>query len=132
MLRVPRKLVDAVIDHAYEGYPLEVCGILGGKDGVISSLFRITNTDREHKHFIMDPKEQFALMREMRGADLEMLAIYHSHPDSPPRPTSEDILLAFSPDVSYVIISLMKLDTPVLKSFRITAGHPEQEHVEYL
>ncbi len=132
MLRIPRKLSDTIIDHAYEGFPLEVCGILGGMNGVVSSLFRMSNVDRSGEHFLMDPKEQFDVMRKMRGEGLEMLAIYHSHPESPARPSAEDVRLAFTHDVSYVIISLMKLDNPVLKSYRISDERVEQEEVEYL
>jgi [CysO sulfur-carrier protein]-S-L-cysteine hydrolase len=132
MLRIPRKLADAVIDHACEGLPLEVCGILGGAEGTVSALFRMTNTDKSNEHFMMDPKEQFAVIKELRTKGLEMLAIYHSHPESPARPSAEDIRLALTPNVSYVIVSLQETNNPVLKSFRITAGSVEPEEVECL
>jgi proteasome lid subunit RPN8/RPN11 len=132
MLHIPRKLADSVIDHAYEGFPLEVCGILGGTEGAVTSLFRMTNTDQSNEHFMMDPAEQFAVIKELRAKGLEMLAIYHSHPESPARPSAEDIRLALTPDVSYVIVSLEKANTPVLKSFRIAAGRVEPEEVQYL
>ena len=132
MLRIPRKLADAVIDHAREGFPLEVCGILGGTEKTASAFFRMTNTDQSNEHFMMAPPEQFAVMKEMRAKGLEMLAIYHSHPESPARPSAEDIRLALTPGVSYVIVSLEEADTPVLKSFRITAGRVEPEEVQYL
>ena len=132
MLRIPRKLADVVIDHAYEGFPLEVCGILGGVEDIVSVLFRMTNTDRSNEHFMMDPAEQFAVIKEIRAKGLEMLAIYHSHPESPARPSAEDIRLALTPNVSYVIVSLEEANNPVLKSFRITAGRVEPEDVEYL
>lgn len=132
MLRIPRKLADAVIDHAYEGFPLEVCGILGGTEETVSAIFRMTNTDKSNEHFMMDPAEQFAVIKEMRAKGLEMLAIYHSHPESPARPSAEDIRLALTPNVFYVIVSLEKANHPVLKSFRITAGRVKPEEVEYL
>lgn len=132
MLRIPRKLADTVIDHAFQGFPLEVCGILGGTEGAASAIYRMTNTDQSNEHFMMDPKEQFAVIKELRAKGLEMLAIYHSHPESPARPSAEDIRLALTPDVSYVIVSLEKANNPVLKSFRITAGRIETEEVEYL
>ena len=132
MLRIPRDLADIIVQHARQGFPLEVCGILGGKDGAVSSLYRMTNTDKSNEHFMMDPKEQFAVMNKMRGAGLEMLAVYHSHPDGPSRPSAEDIRLALTPDVSYVIVSLEAANNPVLKSFRIAAGRVEPEEVEYL
>jgi proteasome lid subunit RPN8/RPN11 len=132
MLRIPRKLADAIFDHAREGFPLEVCGILGGTEETASALFRMTNTDQSNEHFMMDPREQFAVIKELRAKGLEMLAIYHSHPESPARPSAEDIRLALTPDVSYVIVSLQEANNPVLKSFRIAAGRVEPDEVEYL
>jgi len=132
MLRMPRYIGDAIIAHASEGFPLEVCGILGGNDGVVSSFFRMTNADRSNEHFMMEPREQFAVMKELRAMGLELLAIYHSHPESPARPSTEDIRLALTPNVSHVIVSLMEPDKPVLKSFRIIAGRVEPEKVDYL
>ncbi len=131
MLRIPRKLTDAVIDHAYEGFPNEVCGILGGKGGVVSSLFRLTNA-HGGKHFVVDPAESLAVINRMREEGLAILAIYHSHPNGPPRPAPEDNHLALTGDISFIIISLMKLDNPVLKSYRITDSHFVPEDVEYL
>jgi len=92
----------------------------------------MTNTDRSNEHFMMEPREQFAVMKELRAKGLELLAIYHSHPESPARPSTEDIRLALTPDVSHVIVSLMEPDKPVLKSFRIIAGRVEPEKVDYL
>jgi proteasome lid subunit RPN8/RPN11 len=132
MLRIPRKLADTVIDHAFQGFPLEVCGILAGTEGTVSAIYRMTNTDRSNEHFMMDPKEQFAVIRELRTKGLEMLVIYHSHPESPARPSAEDIRLALTPNVSYVIVSLQEANNPVLKSFRIAAGRVDPEEVEYL
>ena len=132
MLRIPRKLADAVIDHAQEGFPLEVCGILGGTEEKVSTLFRMTNTDQSNEHFMMAPTEQFAVMKVMRAKGMEMLAIYHSHPESPARPSAEDVRLALTPNVSYVIVSLQDANNPVLKSFRTIAGRIEPEEVEYL
>jgi proteasome lid subunit RPN8/RPN11 len=132
MLRITRKLADAVIKHACEGCPLEVCGILGGTGDTVSDIYRMTNTDQSNEHFMMDPREQFAVMKEMRSKGLEILGIYHSHPESPARPSAEDIRLALTPNVSYVIVSLEAANNPVMKSFRIAAGRVEPEEVEYL
>ncbi len=130
MLKIPQHIHDDIIAHAREGFPLEVCGILGGRDGVVSACFRMTNTDASNEHFMMDPREQFAVVKELRSAGQEMLVIYHSHPETPARPSAEDIRLALTPNVSYVIVSLAEPDTPVLRSFRISAGQVEPEAVE--
>jgi proteasome lid subunit RPN8/RPN11 len=71
---------------------------------------------------MMDPKEQFTVIKELRRQGQEMLAIYHSHPASPARPSAEDIRLALTPDVAHAIISLQDPEHPVVKIFEIAEG----------
>ncbi len=97
--------------------PIEACGILAGEDGEVEKLYKMTNADQSSDHFMMEPKEQFKVVKDIRSAGLEMLAIYHSHPASPARPSAEDIGLAVTPDVAYVIVSLQNVDSPVIKGF---------------
>ncbi len=51
-----------------------------------------------------------------------MLAIHHSHPAPPARPSAEDIRLAVTPDVVHTILSLADPDSPVLRGFSIEGG----------
>jgi proteasome lid subunit RPN8/RPN11 len=122
MLAIPETIHQAVVDHAQSGFPLEVCGILGGSGGAVTSHYPMTNTDASNEHFMMDPKEQFAVVKALRAAGEEMLAIYHSHPESPARPSQEDIRLALTPNVCHLIVSLMDRETPVTKAFKISDG----------
>jgi [CysO sulfur-carrier protein]-S-L-cysteine hydrolase len=122
MLKIPRAIYDDIIAHAREGFPLEVCGILGGREGVVSAIYRMTNTDESNEHFMMEPREQFAVVKDLRTQGLGMAAIYHSHPETPARPSEEDIRLALTPGVSHVIISLAAVEEPVVRSFRISEG----------
>ncbi len=131
MLKLPRAIFDALIVHAREGFPLEVCGILGGLDGEVSGHFPMINLDASSEHFMMDPKEQFGVIKELRAKGLAMVAVYHSHPASPARPSAEDIRLALTPDISHVIVSLAEPE-PVLKSFRITDGVVEPEEISLI
>ena len=51
-----------------------------------------------------------------------MLGVYHSHPETPARPSAEDIRLALTPNVTYVIVSLQDCECVVVKGFRIENG----------
>lgn len=51
------------------------------------------------------PQELFQLMREIRGAGLQLLGIYHSHPHGANEPSRADIARAYYPDAAYFIIS---------------------------
>jgi len=121
MLTIPQTIIDAIIAHAQRDFPLEACGILGGVDGAVSEQYPMANTDQSNEHFTMEPKEQFAVIKDLRAKGIEMLAIYHSHPETPARPSEEDIRLALTPNVSYVIVSLAG-ETPEVKSYRIEGG----------
>ena len=72
---------------------------------------------------MMEPKEQFKVIKDIREGGLEMLAIYHSHPETPARPSAEDIRLALTPDVTYVIVSLANGDHPAVKGFHMENGN---------
>lgn len=129
MLTIPRAIHAELIAHAQADAPIEACGILGGTEGAVSAIYRMANTDQSNEHFTMDPKEQFAVVKELRNRGVGMLAIYHSHPETPARPSEEDIRLALTPGVSYVIVSLAGAE-PDIKSFRITDGVVEPEPIE--
>lgn len=130
MLKVPIDIYNAIISHALDGFPLEVCGILGGRDDIVSAFYPMTNTDASNEHFMMNPKEQFAVVKDLRAKELNMAAIYHSHPETPARPSEEDIRLALTSGVSYVIVSLMAKEKPILKSFKIDGSIVTEETVE--
>ncbi|MCO6400864.1 MAG: M67 family metallopeptidase [Verrucomicrobia bacterium] len=129
MLVIPNSIYDALLAHGRSGFPQEMCGILGGQAGVVREFHPMTNLDQSREHFMMDPKEQFAVVKELRAKGLAIVAIYHTHPDTPARPSEEDIRLARTPGVSTVILSLAGPE-PILKSFRIEGGVSEPEAVE--
>ena len=131
MLRIPQLIINDLFDHAKNGLPEEVCGYLAGTDREVTQQFRLTNIDHSNEHFSFDPKEQFQVVREARKAGLEILANYHSHPETPARPSQEDIRLAYDTNISYVIVSLAA-EIPDIKSFRIKNGEVEKEEIQII
>ena len=122
MLQMHRSIYERIIDQAREGFPFEVCGILGGIGNIVSAIYPMTNTDASRDHFMMDPREQFSVAKALRSQALEMLAVYHSHPATPARPSDEDLRLALTPGISYVIVSLADSSEPIVRSFKIAEG----------
>lgn len=118
-LQIPEDILEQIVIQAKAEAPVESCGILGGKGGRVEKLYKMTNVDNSSDHFGLQPEEQFAVIKDMRAAGLDMLAIYHSHPESPARPSPEDIRMAFTPGVVYVIVSLQYQSNPVIKGFDI-------------
>ena len=120
------KLADylEMVRHARALAPIEDCGLLGGTvaDGVktVEKVYYLTNTDHSEEHFSLDPKEQFAAVKEMRANGWQLLGNWHSHPASPSRPSEEDKRLAFDSKASYFILSLHGGE-PVLNSFHVSS-----------
>lgn len=130
MLRINQDIFDAIVNHARKEAPLEACGYLGeGGEGIVVKHYPLTNVDASEEHYSLSPEEQFAAVRQMRAAGLQLRAIYHSHPASPARPSEEDIRLAYDPEISYVIVSLTGPQATV-KSFRIKGATVETEEIE--
>ena len=118
-LEIPESIFEDIVTQARAEAPIEACGILAGKGSVVEKMYKMTNADNSNDHFTMQPEEQFAVVKDMRAVGLDMLAVYHSHPESPARPSQEDIRMAFTPDVVYVIVSLQDEGKPAIKGFDI-------------
>lgn len=128
-MKIPQKIVDEIFDQAREETPLEACGYLAGTGDMVQARYPMTNIDQSEEHFSFDPKEQFAAVKQARAAGLSLLAVYHSHPASPARPSEEDIRLAYDPQMLYIIASLQDF---YIKAFRISEGKVAEELLEYI
>ena len=125
MLKLRKDLYDKMLKHCEDGLPNESCGLIAGTvDGnvkTVEKIYLLTNIDASREHFSMDPKEQLAAVKDARAAGLAMLGNFHSHPESPSRPSEEDKRLAYDSTAEYLILSLMELGNPVLKAFGVDA-----------
>jgi proteasome lid subunit RPN8/RPN11 len=121
-MRIAREVYDGMLEHAREEAPNECCGIVGGKDGEATTLYRATNAEHSPLRYTLDPNDLFRItFREIPENGEEMLAIYHSHTASPAYPSQTDINLATYPDSIYLILSLAGGEEP-LRGFRIDDG----------
>ena len=127
-MKINSAVIESIIEHANREMPYEACGYLAEQNGTISRHYELTNTDKAEDHFSMDPREQFAAIKDMRSSGLKLAAVYHSHPDTPARPSDEDIRLAYDPDISYLIVSLAGPETTI-KSFKIRKGNVTPEDI---
>lgn len=129
MIIIPRAILADIVKHAEEHAPVEACGLLVGVGLEVTTSYRLTNVDASPEHFSLDPKEQFAVIKEIRPQGWDVLAVYHSHPATPARMSPEDLRLALSPEMRYVIVSLIDKEKPQLKSFTVWQGQPVEEPV---
>ncbi len=133
MIKLSKSDYEKILAHAESELPNEACGLIGGVieggDKLIKKVYLLTNTDHSNEHFSMDPKEQLAAIKDMRTEGLVPLGNWHSHPESPSRPSEEDKRLAYDSKASYMILSLMNRENPVLNSFHISGTDAEKEQL---
>jgi proteasome lid subunit RPN8/RPN11 len=114
------------------GLPKESCGLIAGRvEGdvkTIEKIYPLTNIDSSSEHFSIDPREQLSAVKDMRKNGFVPLGNFHSHPETPARPSEEDVHLAHDPSASYIIVSLAGA-SPVMKSFHIEAGIASEEEI---
>ena len=109
MLYLSKENAKELAEHSERESPNEACGILAGKDGRVEKVYQMTNADKSPKTFLMDPKEQLNVMKDITDLGMKMVGIYHSHIETEAYPSAHDVELAFYPEASYIII-LIKED----------------------
>lgn len=133
MIKLTKDDYAKIVEHAKSQLPDEACGLIAGEingsDKLIKKVYLLTNTDHSNEHFSLDPKEQLAAIKDMRANGLVPLGNWHSHPESPSRPSEEDKRLAYDKTASYLILSLMDGDNPVLNAFHIEGTNAEKEEL---
>jgi len=125
----PEQMAEMVA-HARVEYPHEACGLLGGWDGRVEKVYPLPNAERSPTRYLAEAQAQVDAMVEIEEQGWEIVAIYHSHPDSPAYPSATDLEMAYYPDSLYFIISLADRERPILRAFHIKEGQIEQVEVK--
>ena len=133
MIKLTKSDFEKILAHAVKELPDEACGLIAGTvedgDKEIKKVYLLTNIDHSNEHFSLDPKEQLEAIKDMRKNGLEPLGNWHSHPETPARPSKEDIRLAFDSEASYLIMSLMDQENPVIHAFRVREGQVSKDEI---
>jgi proteasome lid subunit RPN8/RPN11 len=129
MLKITQDIIEEMIRHGRAEAPLEACGYLAEKKGIICKCIAMENIDASPVHYSMDPAQQFAVAKNCRAQGLSIRAVYHSHPETAAYPSAEDIKLAYDPALSYIIVSLAE-SHPSVHSFIIKKDKVFQERIE--
>lgn len=86
--------VDTLIRHAKQNEPNESCAILFGKNNngqfSITDVFLTKNTEPSPVNFTISNEDLIKAYKESEEKNLEVIAIFHSHPNSVAYPSSTD------------------------------------------
>ncbi len=124
IVKISKSDYGKILEYALSQRPDEACGLIAGEDKEdgsreIKKVYLLTNIDHTNEHFSIDPKEQLGAIKDMRSNGLKPLGNWHSHPESPSRPSEEDKRLANDSKASYLILSLEDENNPVLNAFHV-------------
>lgn len=128
MLYLTPDQLRQIIAHCQSEAPNEACGFLSGLDGRVAAVHAMTNIEPSPTSFLMDPREQIRVFRELDGRGEDLVGIYHSHPIGRPLPSRKDVEMAFYPESYYVILSLE--DGVEVRAFRIVDGHATEVAIQ--
>jgi proteasome lid subunit RPN8/RPN11 len=121
-IHIPRKLAQQLLHLAQISPDAEICGLVGGKNGVPQTCYPVVNiAESPQQRFLLDPKQQIAAMAAMRDQGEQLFAIYHSHPTAPAFPSWLDLEQAAYPEAMYLIISLNTKGILEMRGFKIAA-----------
>jgi [CysO sulfur-carrier protein]-S-L-cysteine hydrolase len=124
---------------AYDGLPLEACGLLGGRQGsgsgsgqgspaIVTTFYPTQNLAKSSKVYTVDPKQHLRAELDAEDKGEEIIGVMHSHTHTDPYPSPTDVAQAPDPSWHYVIVSLRD-NAPMLRSYRIVNGGIEEEQV---
>jgi proteasome lid subunit RPN8/RPN11 len=133
-LRLPSELRRQLTHLAEISYPYEACGVLLGlAAGRLVAVERVLHArnlhfERPRDRYLLDPDDFLAADRVARAAGLEIVGIWHSHPDGPPRPSRTDLETAWE-GYSYLIVSIAAIGSCELRSWRLADGRFLEEGI---
>jgi proteasome lid subunit RPN8/RPN11 len=113
LLHLPNTILADMIQHALAEAPLECCGLLAGKIeglsaevGKVVHRYPLVNAAASPVEYLSEPRSLFEATRAIRTRNLDLLAVYHSHPTSQPIPSRIDLERNYSSEVVNFIVSL--------------------------
>lgn len=124
-----RKLMT---EDAVNTFPDECCGFLFGieknEDRVITEIQIVNNSKvgDKRRRFEISPKDYLKAEQYAEKNELQLLGVYHSHPNHPAIPSEHDRVAA-QPWFSYIIISVINKRLDVIRSWRL---NDEQQFLE--
>jgi len=129
---IHRAGLDQMVDHSRQQPSHECCGLLAGRDNVITAVFTARNSLASPTAYEIAPQELFTIFREIRTQKLDFLGIYHSHPQTENIPSPTDIACAYYPDATHFIISPQSDAPTPIRAFRIRDGNFTELSIEVI
>jgi proteasome lid subunit RPN8/RPN11 len=136
MLIIEQKPLDEMYEDALRSYPNECCGFFFGSEigneRIITNILTVDNSKEgdKRRRFEIAPKDYLNAERFADENELQLLGVYHSHPNHPAVPSEHDRISA-QPYFSYIIISVKERTIADIRSWQLNDNFQfEEEKIE--
>jgi proteasome lid subunit RPN8/RPN11 len=145
MIQLTKEHLQTIYTHAESTYPEECCGvILGYLDVETKTVIKIITTENawsqesvsqledgvtqysKRKRYAIAPQSLFQIQKQARSESLDIIGIFHSHPDNSAIPSECDRASAWQ-QYSYIIASVTNGKVTDIKSWILDDNHQFQE-----
>lgn len=137
MLRISSEKLRYIESLTKKSYPSECCGLLVGTDYPEKRVVEVCpvpngNVERAHDRFVIDRCDFEKVDKNATKNGLQIIGVYHSHPDHPAVPSQYDKDHACS-WFSYIIVAVEKGEKTEVKSwvFREEDRQFEEEEIKH-
>ena len=129
---LPEGVRATMVIQAMEERPMECCGLLAGHfhpwGWEADTAFPLVNELKSATRFRSEPGSLIAALRLISHRGLEVVAIYHSHPETPAFPSTTDLTWRWAEGVADLIISLARTP-PDVRAWQLSERHFEEIHL---
>ena len=129
ILRLTPDLMQEIHAHGEATYPEEGAGLLLGKtDGnhkLAAAILKLANTREDsarHNRFLLTPQDYLRGEQAAARLGLDVIGVFHSHPDHPNRPSEFDREWAM-PWFSYIITTVQEGRATESRSWQLKEDH---------
>lgn len=136
MIRIEQKPLDEMFQDALQSFPDECCGFFFGREigeeRTITNILVVNNSKEgdKRRRFEISPKDYLNAERFADENELQLLGVYHSHPNHPAIPSEHDRVAA-QPYFSYLIISVKENEIADIRSWQLNDSFQfEEETIE--
>ncbi len=123
MIFITKELIQEIVNFSINELPDEACGYLGGKDFHITEIAQMTNVNHSPIEFSFDPSEQFSIAREFRKKNINILGVFHSHPNGSATLSQKDIEFAEKNTIQLIVVP--HESTPQIRAYRVNRNVEE-------
>lgn len=131
-LHFAKNVLAQIQMHGEEAYPEEGAGFMFGADEeqrIVVAIFALSNAREDtarHNRYLIKPEDYLKAEIEADRLGLQLIGVFHSHPDHPNKPSEFDREWA-QPFFSYVITNVDSGKAIKSKSWRLLEDRSQFE-----